>query len=257
MKLNKLLKFYSRSIIILLIRFLDSLRRIKYRNELPKKLSLQKNVTVRPTVDFSFTTIFDFYDFDQGGLIHIGAHNGSEVPDYIERRLFPIYLIEPLPEPFQELNIYRTQNNIKIDNFALGAGNQILEMFVADNDGQSSSILEPSIHLQEAPDINFVSKISVQVKRLDSLIEIKHSYKFWILDVQGYELEVLHGAGECLRYVDYIYIEVNRKKTYKDCVLVNELDDFLNYYGLKRVLTRWFNSWGDALYIKSELTKRQ
>jgi hypothetical protein len=71
------------------------------------------------------------------------------------------------------------------------------------------------------------------------------------MDVQGYELEVLKGGQEILNNIDYIITEVNRKELYKACVLVDELDSFLENYNMIRVETDWVgDSWGDAFYIK-------
>jgi hypothetical protein len=49
----------------------------------------------------------------------------------------------------------------------------------------------------------------------------------------------------------WIYSEVNAQELYKGCVLVNDLDLFLNGFGFKRVETQWCGNtgWGDALYI--------
>ena len=73
------------------------------------------------------------------------------------------------------------------------------------------------------------------------------------IDVEGHELEVLKGAAETLNYVDYILSEVNREELYKDCVLVEELDEFLGAYGFVREETSWGGgSWGDAFYVKND-----
>ena len=39
------------------------------------------------------------------------------------------------------------------------------------NEGQSSSILEPKIHLKQYPHITFNSKITVPITKLDNFIE--------------------------------------------------------------------------------------
>ena len=67
-------------------------------------------------------------------------------------------------------------------------------MFVEfDNQSQSSSILEPDIHVQQYPHIKFNEKITVDITTLDSFmstIENKNDFNFINIDVQGYELEV-------------------------------------------------------------------
>jgi hypothetical protein len=47
--------------------------------------------------------------------------------------------------------------------------------------------------------------------------------------------------------------EVNRAEVYKNCPMINEIDEFLNNYGFQRVETTWDGgTWGDAFYIKNE-----
>jgi hypothetical protein len=47
-----------------------------------------------------------------------------------------------------------------------------------------------------------------------------------------------------------MYLEVNEKELYKDCGLINDVDNFLSQYNFKRVLTKMTtHGWGDALYI--------
>lgn len=84
--------------------------------------------------------------------------------------------------------------------------------------------------------------------------EDKLSYdfaNFISIDIQGAELLALKGMGDLLNYFDYIYLEVNKEFVYKNCCLVNELDDYLKKFKFERVETRWTTkNWGDGFYIK-------
>ena len=52
--------------------------------------------------------------------------------------------------------------------------------------------------------------------------------------------------------VDYVYCEVNRDEVYENNAYIEELDEFLSNYDMKRVETDWAGQiWGDALYIKN------
>ena len=135
---------------------------------------------------------------------------------------------------------------------ALGNENKEVEMFVeSSNQGMSSSILEPNIHLTQYPWIQFTEKEKVQMSRLDDLIFEKDSYNFINIDVQGYELEVFKGAEKFLNKVDYIISEINRDDLYKNCTKVDELSVFLSDYGFELVEANWEGgTWGDGLYIK-------
>ena len=119
------------------------------------------------------------------------------------------------------------------------------------NQGQSSSILEPGIHTRQYPHITFDNKLEVDMVRLDDFIEESTDYNFINIDVQGYELEVMKGAVDTLKNVDYIMSEVNRDEVYINCSKVDELDSFLSDFGFSRVETTWDGlTWGDALYVK-------
>ena len=81
------------------------------------------------------------------------------------------------------------------------------------NDGQSSSLLKPDLHIKVQPQIEFKEKIKVTVKRFEDL-NINDA-DFLIMDVQGFELEVLKGFGKKLKDVQFIYT-VNRDYLYEN-----------------------------------------
>ena len=95
------------------------------------------------------------------------------------------------------------------------------------------------------PDIKFNAKEEVEMTTLDNLMAKKalpvHHYNFLLIDVQGYELEVLKGAEKTISGVDYIITEINGKEIYKECALVEELDDYLDQFGFRRMVNIWDN----------------
>jgi hypothetical protein len=119
------------------------------------------------------------------------------------------------------------------------------------NNGMSSSILKPKLHLEQYPWITFNDKVMVEIDKLDNYIGESENYNFINIDVQGYELEVFKGGSNFLNHVDYIMTEVNNSELYENCAKVKELDDYLSTYDFERVETTWDGvTWGDALYIK-------
>ena len=125
-------------------------------------------------------------------------------------------------------------------------------MFVErSNQGQSSSLLEPLLHLKQYPGITFPERETVTVETLDRMIDNKKLFNFINMDVQGYELEVLKGANDTLEDIDYLMCEVNKAELYKNCCMVEDIDKYLDSYNFKRVETDWIgNTWGDAFYVK-------
>ena len=198
-------------------------------------------------------------ELNVSGVIHVGAHyggnDGEEIKEYIDLDVKRIVLFEPLKDNFRVL--YKNSekfksNNIELHNVALGSHSGIIEMNVSSNDRQSSSILDPNIHLEAHPEVLFFGKEQVGIKSLDEYNI--NNCNLMVVDVQGYELEVFRGAVKTLRNVDYIFCEVNNDEVYKNNARVEEIDEYLSQYNFKRVETKWWNNnlWGDALYIKEK-----
>jgi FkbM family methyltransferase len=202
----------------------------------------------------SFTDLKKKYSMDIKGIIHIGAHRGEELEEYIYNGIQDIILFEPLNLNFSilERNVSDLNANISGHQVALGNEEKMVTMYVSDNQQQSSSILKPKLHLKNHPTVGFPSVEEVEMRRLDSFAEETQNFNFINMDVQGYELEVLKGGSETLNHIDYVYCEVNRDEVYEDNAYVEQLDEFLSTYNMERVETYWQGGiWGDALYVRN------
>lgn len=187
------------------------------------------------------------------GIIQVGAHIGSELQT-LKTLSTNILMFEPQKNIYNQLvkNI-ENESSIIAENIALGSSAGTLTMYKEHaNGGQSSSLMMPALHTVQYPGIVFTDTEEVEVKTLDSYLEgSTKKYNLMLLDVQGYELEVLKGASNTLKQVDYILSEVNRAELYKGCPMVEELDLYLSSFGFKRIITSWDGyTWGDALYVK-------
>ena len=199
----------------------------------------------------SFTNLRRKYNMNIKGIIHVGAHYGEEISEYIDNGIQDIILFEPLVENFDILSKKVKTLNANIEGYqvALGSKKGDATMYVSDNEKQSSSVLKPKVHLTHHPHVKFPSTEDVEVHLLDDYNS--KDYNFINMDVQGYELEVLKGGTKTLDHVDYVYCEVNRDEVYENNAYVEELDEFLSGYNMKRVETDWAGDiWGDALYIR-------
>jgi FkbM family methyltransferase len=189
------------------------------------------------------------------GVIHIGAFYGQEKNIYNNLNINKVIWIEANPN-YEEI-IRANVGDDKIIITGVGNINDVLSFNVSNN-GQSSSFLEFGTHLDEHPGINFIEKINVPVKKMidivkDYDIEI-NDYNFLNVDIQGYELEAFKGFEHLLNNFDFIYCEVNEKELYKDCPLINDIDEYLNSFNFKRVLTNMTShGWGDAFYVKTNI----
>ena len=201
----------------------------------------------------SFTTMVKKYNMDIKGIIHIGAHRGQEIEEYVDNGVQDIIMFEPVSLNFNILEKRMADVNANISAYQVALGNEEknVTMYLSDNDLISSSVLRPKVHLQLHPGVGFPGTEEVEMKRLDSFAEETQNFNFINMDVQGYELEVLKGGAETLKHVDYVYCEINRDELYEGNAFVEDLDEFLSGYSMERVETDWAGTlWGDALYVR-------
>ena len=201
----------------------------------------------------SFNQIKRKYNMNITGIVHVGAHYGEEICDYIANGVSDIILFEPLSDNFNilEKNVKNLNANIVGHQVALGSIPGNATMYVSSNEKQSSSILKPKIHLTQYTDILFDEKETVEVNLLDNYET--DTCNFLNMDVQGYELEVLKGGIKTLEHIDYVYCEVNRDEVYENNAYIEDIDKFLSDLNFERVVVEWTGgTWGDALYIKNK-----
>lgn len=200
-------------------------------------------------------TLKNKYNLNITGVLQVGAHYGEEYNEYLE--LFgniPVVMWEPCIDNYNKLKeVHNKATNLTVINKGVGAFECTVNMFVESaNKGASNSVLEPKLHLQQYPHIQFNKKEQINLYPLDKW-ECASIFNFLNIDVQGFELHVLLGATKTLHNIDYIMLEVNRAEVYKNCAHIDDIDYFLNKYNFKRVETTWDGEiWGDALYIKQK-----
>jgi FkbM family methyltransferase len=203
--------------------------------------------------DIKLNYFFNKYYQEIKNVAQVGAHFGQEIEIFDKYNINQIFLFEPNQNAVEVLK-NKTKNlpKIKIFPFALGNENSLSKMYHSSgNEGQSSSLLEPKVHKKVQPEIEFKEKVTIEVKRFEDL-KI-NDIDFLIMDVQGFELEVLKGFGKKLNQVQFIFTEINRDELYKDNVLVKDLDYFLKNKGFIRTWTSWRTAdmpWGDAFYLR-------
>ena len=191
------------------------------------------------------------YNIKINGIIHVGAHECEEIiyyDKYIERN--KVLWIEAQEEKVAFSK--KKYENILIERAIVSDKIEMVTFNVANN-GQSSSILELDLHKIHYPYIEYTQSYNVQTNTLKNIISKYDNipFNFMNLDIQGVELNALKGMEEQLENIDYIYTEVNRKCLYKDCALIDEIDEYVKQFNFIRVETRWTDSdWGDAFYIK-------
>jgi len=208
----------------------------------------------------ALTEIIKKYQINITGVSHFGAHICKEIDFYNSLNLDSINLFEPQKEVYKKLNENVEQyKNVKTYNYALGNSNFKTKIYSSTTySGVSASVLKPLEHTKYFPKVIFdLDNEIVNVVRYDEL-EIKN-VNFFVIDVQGYELEALKGAEKSLSLVDVIHIEISRKELYESNAKIKDLDIFLKRNNFIRIKTEWWSVnaiSGDAIYVKDKFLSR-
>lgn len=208
--------------------------------------------------------ILSKYNIHPKGAIQVGCHWAEEHSLLRTCGIERFVYIEPCKDAFEMLRRKYGSGvpedgtfEITLCNVACGAVEKEMPMYVShQNQGQSNSLLEPNLHLQQHPEILFDDAELVKVIPLDKLPIEKEKYDILVMDVQGYEGEVLKGATETLKHIDIIYTEVNRDFTYENNMLIGEMEEFLKPFGFKLVEQYWPSpkwSWGDGCFLHERI----
>ena len=192
------------------------------------------------------------------GVIHVGAHKAEEHTFYKDLGINKTIWIEANPNLLGDIinrTILSKGQSIHIAA-AYDKDFEIIRLNIANN-GESSSIFDLDYHKIAHPHIHYTAYVDVPTRRVDSIVidggYRKEEFNFMNIDVQGAELLVLKGSTELLENIDYVYTEVNQKSLYKDCALIDDLDQFLSQFGFTREKTKMTEyGWGDAIYVKRD-----
>ena len=174
------------------------------------------------------------------GVIHVGANSGQERDEYNLYSLDVIW-IEPIPKIFNKLqkNIKRYSKQKAYKYLLTNIDNQDINFKIANNAGQSSSILELNLHKDIWPNVEYISSIKLKSSTLKNVIKYEKidikKYQALIMDTQGSELLVLKGGSSLLKNFRYIKTEAADFESYKGCCLINDLSKFLNKLGFKEI----------------------
>lgn len=209
----------------------------------------------------SLKEIINKYNISIKGIIHLGGCKGEELFSYFKNDIKNVILVEANPELIKILKIKSffyntfTKLNIDVENFAAtDIDGDTLNLNITNNI-QSSSVLKLHKHLILHPEVKVVKEVEVKSKTVNSLFDQSYdinNYDFMNLDIQGAELLALKGSNKILQSIKGIYTEINYDEIYKDCALIEELDEYLKKFNFKRVFTTTPESeyWGDALYLR-------
>lgn len=196
-------------------------------------------------------------------ILQIGANAGQEVAAFKQNGVEHAVLVEPLDAPFAHLRqaCQGEAGYLPLKALAVAKDGLPVTMHVANNFGQSSSILKPSNHLKVFPSVEFRQEpVTITGYTADSIYRYARSVQpdlpEWVdmlfLDVQGAELEVFKGAGQLLGNARYIFTEIGYGGGYEGDVSVETLIQYLAAFSFRLVAMEIDprHGYGDALFVK-------
>lgn len=174
-----------------------------------------------------------------GTILDIGANVGQF--SIAAAQKFPkseIISFEPVPNTFIKLKTNTKRfPNVRIYNFALGNQEGDIE-FYENNYSHASSVLPISVFQKtNFPKTAVTKKIKVPIKKIEKLFYGKKLQGpiLMKLDVQGFEKDVIEGAGELIHQIDYLLFETSFIQMYDGEPLFSEMHDFMNSIGFRLV----------------------
>lgn len=202
-----------------------------------------------------FNTLWPKYGIKPKGVLHVGSSKGQETEHYVNLGVNDVVYIEALPNVFKDLvsHVKKFKGKFTCINACISEidGGEVI-FNVANNEGQSSSMLEFGTHSKQHPSVKFNGSIKLNTIRLNTIMHNYglENYDFLNCDLQGADLMAIKSLGCWIQDFKWVYVEVNKDHVYKDCALVGEIDEYLFHWGFKGVEEKWIGSWGDKLYVR-------
>ena len=162
------------------------------------------------------------------GVVHVGANDGYEIQFYLVLGAQRVIAFEPLANAMTAMfQKYGNDDRVELYNCALGERDGWCELAITPGDGQGSSFL-PEV---DPPTYQTVGVQMCAIHRFDSLGIDIHPCNTLVVDVQGMELQTLHGFGDQLGKFDFLNIECSRVPIYQGGVPASEVIAFLSEHG--------------------------
>lgn len=192
-------------------------------------------------------------------IVDVGANVGNWSSAILTTFNFEsLIALEPNPAVFdalcKKLRVFKHAKCVKC-----GVSSQRGELpFYITSGSQCASVLKPNQAMSNiyGSDFDTTKTITVPVDTLDHLLAEITEISLLKIDVQGFEREVLRGAGQTLHKTKLVLIEANFVSHYENDICFPELDALMNSFGfaLSNLSPPFqkneFALWADALYRK-------
>ena len=212
-------------------------------------------------------TILNFFDyFQQKKIINffkqnlndkiiffdVGSHHGETIKLFSKKfdiKEFHCFEASPLNFKILSQNIDKLnfKLNYKLNNLGVGSSNE--NAFINQMKESSSSTINDlnlnSKYLQKKLKIlnikkidNFSKKIPIKLVTLDKYITENKQKKIDILkiDTEGFEFDVIKGAGECLKFVNFILFEHHYDQMIIKNYKFSQINQYLRKLNFKKII---------------------
>lgn len=173
------------------------------------------------------------------GVVHVGAHKGEEVPDYIREGRAPIVCFEPqsLDFPFY-VSMFRVALGCASGKQSLRVPHHLHSRVEMDTQSASLLVLIPERARHNGWTPTDVETQPVEVIRFDEWAPmngfVKGSCDLLKIDVQGSELQVLLGFGDYLDGFKHIVVECSNPPLYEGSYSAVDVTSYLSSHGFER-----------------------
>ncbi|MBL4697494.1 MAG: FkbM family methyltransferase [Phycisphaerales bacterium] len=182
---------------------------------------------------------------------------GNEVQGFLDHGFERILLIEANPTIADQLQKrFAMTEQVTVVNAAVSDTEGMCRFNIATGDGQSSSILDPTMHKKIYKGIQFKETIEVRASTLDTLVRESGfdpaQFNMIVLDIQGAEIMALRGATKQLKHIDAVLSEFSNVELYKDSGTGTDLRALLEGHGLHIAAeeVNWHPTWGDFFFVR-------
>jgi FkbM family methyltransferase len=176
---------------------------------------------------------------DYRTVIDVGANKGQFA--LYSRVRFPeadVYSLEPLSDPRRRMaRLFAGNDLVHVIAAAAGSAPSTARINVSRADDSSSLLPVTSRQTERFPGTDTVGYKEVEVRTLDEIFEPVQLARPVLLklDVQGFELEALRGAGQVMASVDTVLTECSFVPFYEGQALFEDVQEFLHQHGFHLV----------------------
>lgn len=183
---------------------------------------------------------------DSSGILHLGAHRGSEAEVYNWFGKKVIW-VEALPKTYSQLkeNLYFYKNQLAYQAVLSDRDDEVLDFHISNYDAACSSIFKFTENIKRSEiwknrNHKMIKTVKLKSIKLDTLLNNNNintkDFDHWIMDLQGAELLALKGGENSLKNCKSIFIEVSLKSFYSNGSNWDEIKNWLaikNFYPIK------------------------